>query len=391
MGNRSSVSVSSSSIPSRNSVSSNTSSRGASSTSSTLNNSHRYAPVTNTPFENDNGIRVVCPNCQNVLIPPASFFFCPCGTLLTFRNTPITGVDSSSSLASNFPTASSLSNTNNTSEQRNNRNSNNSSSSSITSPSRRNLSSSRNTSNNNNNAINLRLQNINNLEDRLRFLIARMPPNDPHIIFINALLNRLPRNNDGTLDLQAVDQISRQMDNSLRGASESLISLLPVRKFKQPSILPSNATEELTTCLVCLSTFEENETLLTLPCLHFFHQDCITPWLKNNKACPICKTNIDVDPVEIILAQQQEEEEKKLSNITSMIETSTITSNQIIDNHNNDPPNNNYPSTIASSTTTTGSNNQNNPINNNPNISSNTEDNTNTNNRRPLLGLRWLG
>ena len=31
--------------------------------------------------------------------------------------------------------------------------------------------------------------------------------------------------------------------------------------------------------------------LLTLPCFHFFHYDCIEPWFKNKSECPVCRVD----------------------------------------------------------------------------------------------------
>ena len=40
------------------------------------------------------------------------------------------------------------------------------------------------------------------------------------------------------------------------------------------------STEEDTSCLICMSDFEANDTLRTLPCLHRFYMNCIDKWLK---------------------------------------------------------------------------------------------------------------
>ena len=44
-------------------------------------------------------------------------------------------------------------------------------------------------------------------------------------------------------------------------------------------------------CTICLSTFEEGQSIRTIMCLHQFHKDCIDPWLKKEGTCPICKTS----------------------------------------------------------------------------------------------------
>lgn len=49
------------------------------------------------------------------------------------------------------------------------------------------------------------------------------------------------------------------------------------------------------TCSVCLDAVAEGATVLTLPCLHQFHRDCIVPWLRQQgkrATCPMCKTPV---------------------------------------------------------------------------------------------------
>ncbi|CAN6481353.1 unnamed protein product [Victoria cruziana] len=50
-------------------------------------------------------------------------------------------------------------------------------------------------------------------------------------------------------------------------------------------------------CVICLSEFEEGETIRDLPrCGHAFHKDCLDSWLHSNCAsapmCPICRTRV---------------------------------------------------------------------------------------------------
>nr|XP_010942634.1 E3 ubiquitin-protein ligase ATL31 [Elaeis guineensis] len=50
-------------------------------------------------------------------------------------------------------------------------------------------------------------------------------------------------------------------------------------------------------CAVCLSEFEDDETLRLLPkCSHVFHPDCIDAWLASHVTCPVCRTNLVPDP-----------------------------------------------------------------------------------------------
>jgi hypothetical protein len=57
-----------------------------------------------------------------------------------------------------------------------------------------------------------------------------------------------------------------------------------------PPILPILPTDKSTdlTCACCISDYEPQEVIRELPCLHWFHQDCIDEWLKAKPSCPIC-------------------------------------------------------------------------------------------------------
>jgi len=62
------------------------------------------------------------------------------------------------------------------------------------------------------------------------------------------------------------------------------INNLPVKKY-DGTPLPGNQT----TCPICIAHFEKNEELKSLPCVHFYHKECIDRWLMVGHSCPVCK------------------------------------------------------------------------------------------------------
>ncbi|XP_074294717.1 uncharacterized protein LOC141622592 isoform X2 [Silene latifolia] len=67
------------------------------------------------------------------------------------------------------------------------------------------------------------------------------------------------------------------------GASAAQIDNLP------ESTVHSAITE---VCSICLEIPTIGDTIRHLPCLHKFHKDCIDPWLRRKKSCPVCKSDI---------------------------------------------------------------------------------------------------
>jgi len=51
--------------------------------------------------------------------------------------------------------------------------------------------------------------------------------------------------------------------------------------------------EEEPQCSICLCEYEKGDKLVSLPCKHVFHDDCITSWTDNNTRCPLCNSDLE--------------------------------------------------------------------------------------------------
>ena len=90
-----------------------------------------------------------------------------------------------------------------------------------------------------------------------------------------------------------------------KATPKSIVESLPVRQITEEQIIQNNMLnaaegankdEAMTKCMVCLIEYEANEELRTMPCLHFFHRECIDKWLlERGSTCPICKFNVRKD------------------------------------------------------------------------------------------------
>ena len=59
-------------------------------------------------------------------------------------------------------------------------------------------------------------------------------------------------------------------------------------------------------CVICFCEFKNKDDLMILPCMHFFHENCINKWLLKEKKCPFCKT---------IFGKKNEENDESNQNI----------------------------------------------------------------------------
>ncbi|KAD6795380.1 hypothetical protein R6Q59_020720 [Mikania micrantha] len=72
------------------------------------------------------------------------------------------------------------------------------------------------------------------------------------------------------------------------GLQPSVINAITVVKYGKTDGLIDGSS-----CSVCLSDFQEDETLRLLPkCNHAFHISCIDTWLRSHTNCPLCRAGI---------------------------------------------------------------------------------------------------
>lgn len=88
-----------------------------------------------------------------------------------------------------------------------------------------------------------------------------------------------------------------------RQRSQTTIGVLSSASSSSPSPTPEKAKQKAkpkryrgrqVECVVCLEEYVDGESkVMSLPCGHEFHADCITPWLVNRRrTCPICKGDV---------------------------------------------------------------------------------------------------
>lgn len=79
-----------------------------------------------------------------------------------------------------------------------------------------------------------------------------------------------------------------------RGLDSSVIDTFPILLYS--SVKNLKIGKEVLECAVCLSEFDDGESLRLLPkCSHVFHPECIDIWLAGHVTCPVCRAQLNLD------------------------------------------------------------------------------------------------
>jgi len=93
--------------------------------------------------------------------------------------------------------------------------------------------------------------------------------------------------------LQLGDVVGRQA-TGMDSAQIKKFCLLKTYEKKKKTTNVVEEEEEEDSCSVCRCEFESGEMIfemiLMMKCKHGFHEECLRPWLKEYKTCPLCKT-----------------------------------------------------------------------------------------------------
>ncbi|CAL0300785.1 unnamed protein product [Lupinus luteus] len=121
----------------------------------------------------------------------------------------------------------------------------------------------------------------------LRFVRPSHPPRQ--LLPAQGNNNNTPFENNRLLDDGFIDPPMVDRPGPPPTAS-SAIAALPIVKVTQ-SHLRSDPN-----CPICKDEFEVGVEVRELPCKHFYHSDCIIPWLQIHNTCPVCRYELQAVP-----------------------------------------------------------------------------------------------
>ncbi|XP_069799059.1 E3 ubiquitin-protein ligase RNF128 isoform X1 [Dendropsophus ebraccatus] len=111
-----------------------------------------------------------------------------------------------------------------------------------------------------------------------------------------------------------------QKMKKLKDEAKKAIGRLELRTIKQgDKVLGPDGDS----CAVCIEPYKANDVVRILTCNHFFHKNCIDPWLLEHRTCPMCKCDI-LKSLGIAADEEEPETTMAISSVSSEVQQTTM-------------------------------------------------------------------
>ena len=176
-----------------------------------------------------------------------------------------------------------------------------------------------NTENNSNNNDNRNINNLNNRNSNRNHNhrnIFEITNPRRHNRLIDFITNFFIIQNDNIDDI--ITHIMLNDTNKYGNPPAAKNAVEKLKKYK----IDENKIKEFgfeNSCAVCKDEFNVGEECLSMPCNHYFHGNCLLPWLKERNSCPICRYELPTDDQDF-----EEMKKQKLNKVNNSINSENI-------------------------------------------------------------------
>ncbi len=154
-------------------------------------------------------------------------------------------------------------------------------------------------------------------------------PNNPLVQFVTNLINSEYENEE----IENILNYIFHNDNNRYGSPPA--SKSEIKKLNK-YILTEDKLNDFggeNTCSVCKEDFNIGNKMMDLPCNHYFHEECLMPWLNQHDSCPICRFELKTDDDDYEKMKLQRN--GNINNQNRNNNFHNIIINQTLDNHMN--------------------------------------------------------
>ncbi|KAM9324035.1 E3 ubiquitin-protein ligase RNF128 [Gastrophryne carolinensis] len=111
-----------------------------------------------------------------------------------------------------------------------------------------------------------------------------------------------------------------QKMKKLKDEAKKAISQLQLRTIKQGDKVLGQDGDS---CAVCIEPYKANDVVRILTCNHFFHKNCIDPWLLDHRTCPMCKCDI-LKSLGIVADEEEPDHTITIASVSNELQRSTV-------------------------------------------------------------------
>lgn len=98
------------------------------------------------------------------------------------------------------------------------------------------------------------------------------------------------------ITLMIISFLTLQVWLKNQNTKNPLITPYELNQCKTKKYKEIKNNQKFTDCLICMESYEESDICRILICEHFYHKECVDPWLKSRSSrCPYCRELIKID------------------------------------------------------------------------------------------------